>query len=241
MTTFHNEPVNTSNHQHKSLPPVPDTKQEQQLTSTVRRTPRVAVLSLLCGLMAFFTIFIFVGAFFAIIAVVSGHVAINRIRHSSDRFAGDGLAMTGVVMGYTALVGTAALMLLLLFAYQPANQYLGHYRQEQSLRHASQLYFAAESYARDHRSAYPKQWDDLKGKYINPLELERYLRSVHSFRKTTTASFKLVSHQRPVLPAASAQVVVIQEIAPPHIDSVTVVYADGTTEQIANPNRDFER
>ncbi len=219
---------------------MPETKQEQAVSAPQRRTPRVAVLSLLCGLMAFFTIFIFVGAFFAIIAVVSGHVAINRIRHSSNRFAGDGLAMTGVVMGYIALVGTAALMLSLLFVYQPASQYLGHYRQEQSLRHASQLYFTAESYARDHRGAYPKQWDDLKGQYINPLELERYLRSVYTFRKTKTHCFKLVSHQRPVLPAASAQVVVIQEIAPPRINAVSVVYADGTTEQIANPNRNPE-
>lgn len=197
-------------------------------------------MSLLCGLMAFFTILIFVGAFFAIIAIVSGHVAINRIRHSSGRLGGDGLAMSGIVLGYVALVGTSILMLLLVISYQPAGRYLVQYRQQQSMRHATHLYLAAESYARDHRGAYPKQWEDLKGRYVNSLELKDNLHSVYSFGKTKQPAFKLVPHQRPVLPAVSAQVVVIQEVAPPHIDSITVVYADGNTELIANPNRDFD-
>ncbi len=187
--------------------------------------------------MAFFTILIFVGAFFALVAVIAGHVALNRIRHSSGRLAGDGLAMTGIVMGYLALVATSGLMLLVLFFYQPAGHYLTQYQQQQSMRHASRLYFASESYARDHRGAYPKQWDDLQGRYINALDLEDCLGSVYSFKKSPQAAFKIVSHQRPVLPAVSTQVVVIQEIAPAHIDSITVVYADGNTELIANPNR----
>lgn len=227
-----------------AAPPADAPTQEQQTSPAqqprlpqARKTPRSAVLSLLCGLMAFFTILIFVGVFFALIAVIAGHVALNRIRHSSGRLAGDGLAMTGIVMGYLALVATSGLMLLVLFFYQPTGHYLTQYQQQQSMRHASRLYFAAESYARDHRGAYPKQWDDLQGRYINALDLEDCLNSVYSFKKSPQAAFKLVSHQRPVLPAASTQVVVIQEIAPPQIDSITVVYADGNTELIANPNR----
>lgn len=145
--------------------------------------------------------------------------------------------MTGVVMGYLTLIATSLLMLLLVFAYQPSTHYLTQYRQQQSHQHASRLYFSAEAYAQDHRGAYPKQWSDLEGHYINTFDLQDCLRSVHSFKRTSQAAFKLVPHQRPVLPAVSSQVVVIQEVAPAHIDSIAVVYADGTTELIANPNR----
>lgn len=140
-------------------------------------------------------------------------------------------------MGYLTLVATSLLMILLVFAYQPSTRYLTQYRQQQSQQHASRLYFSAEAYAQDHRGVYPKQWTDIEGHYINSFDLQDCLRSVHSFKKTPQAAFKLVLHQRPVLPAVSSQVVVIQEIAPAHISSIAVVYADGTTELIANPNR----
>jgi hypothetical protein len=193
--------------------------------------------SLIFGLMGFFTMLIFVGALPAIIAVIAGHVAISRIRHSNGLLAGHAVAVTGVVLGYMTLIGTSILMLVVLFAYQPAKQVLTEYRQHQSLRHASHLYLAAEAYARDHKGNYPADWQDLKGRYFNSLELANHLSSVHSFRKSEQIAFKLVPHQRPVLPAVSAQVVVIQEIAPPHIDLISVVYSDGNTELIANPNR----
>lgn len=234
--------MSSTDYHRTPLPPVPgaaQTAQDMPPVHSSRRTPRLAVISMLCGLMAFFTILIFIGAFFAVIAVISGHVAINRIRHSSGRLAGDGIAMTGVVMGYAALVGTSILMLIVLIAYQPADRYLNQYRQQQSIRHASRLYFAVESYAREHKGKYPKQWKDLSGRHINSLDMEDCLQSVYSLRRLDEKAFKLVPHQRPVLPAAVSQVVVIQENAPSHIDSITVVYADGNTELIANPNRDY--
>ncbi len=218
---------------------MPGTRPAPQAPPPPARTPRSAVISLVFGLTAFFTMLVFIGAFAAIVAVISGHVAISRIRHSNGRLGGHAVAMTGVVLGYMALIGTSILMLILLIAYQPATQALSEYRQQQSLRHASHLYFAAESYARDHHDKYPKKWDDLKGRYINSIELADCLHSVHTFKKAETSIpvFRLVPHQRPVLPAVSAQVVVIQETAPPEIDFITVVYSNGNTELIANPNR----
>ena len=109
------------------------------------------------------------------------------------------------------------------------------------MRNASHLYFASEAYARDHNGQYPKKWADLEGRYINFLDLEDRLKSVHSFGEFDDIAFELVPHQRPVLPAVSGQVIVIQEIAPPEIDIIAVVYSDGNTELIANPNRDSER
>lgn len=230
----------TTNYHSTPLPPVPGTRPAPQTPSSPPRTPLAAVVSLIFGLMAFLTMLVFIGAFPAIIAVIAGHVAISRIRHSQGRLAGHAIAVTGVVLGYMTLVGTSILMLVVLFAYQPARQALTDYRQHQSMRNASHLYFAAEAYARDHNGKYPKKWSDLKGRYINSLDLARRLSSVHSFRKSTDQAFQLVPHQRPVLPAISAQVVVIQETAPPDIEMITVLYSDGNTELIANPNRDSE-
>jgi len=178
----------------------------------------------------------FIGAAFAVIAVITGHVALSRIRHSPSRYSGDGVAMTGVFLGYFTLVGTSILMLLGLVFYQPAMNTLEQYRQHESMRHASHLYLASEAYARDHKGAYPKQWDELRGRYINSIELTDYLDSVHFFGDSEEPAFKLVPHQRPVLSAVFSQVVVIQEIAPPEIDLIAVVYADGNTELILNPN-----
>lgn len=184
---------------------------------------------------------IFIGAAFALIAVITGHMALSRIRHSPSRYIGDGVAMTGVFLGYFTLVGTSIVMLLGLVFYQPAMNTLEHYRQHESMRHASHLYLAAEAYARDHNGAYPKQWDDLKGRYINSIELTDFLDSVYSFGDSEEPAFELVPHQRPVLPAVFSQVVVIQEIAPPDVDMVAVVYADGNTELIPNPDYQSKR
>ena len=180
---------------------------------------------------------LFIGTFPAIIAVITGHMAISRIRHSNGRLAGHAVAIAGVVLGYMTLVGTSILMLVVLFSFQPVNRALTKYRQQQSIRNASHLYLASEAYARDHNGNYPKKWRDLKGRYINSLDLASCLSSAHSFDKSESPAFTLVPHQRPVLPAVSAQVVVIQESAPPDIDLITVVYSDGNTELIANPNR----
>lgn len=128
----------------------------------------MAVASLVFGLLAFLTLFIFVGTFPAIIAVITGHVALSRIRHSQGHLGGYGIAMAGVTLGYVTLLVSSLLMLALLFLFQPASRTLADYRQHQSMRNASHLYLAAEAYARDHKDTYPKHWKDLEGRYIRP-------------------------------------------------------------------------
>ena len=103
----HSSIVTNTDYHSKPLPPVPSTKASSQALPSPPRTPRAAVISLVFGLMAFFTMLIFIGAFAAIIAVIAGHVAISRIRHSNGRLAGHAVAMTGVVLGYMTLIGTS--------------------------------------------------------------------------------------------------------------------------------------
>lgn len=221
---------------------MPGTGPDPQTPPSESKTPHVAVASLIFGLIAFFTMLFFVGTFPAVIAVITGHVAINRIQHSRDRYGGYGIAMAGVVLGYITLIGTSVLMLLVLFSYHPVSRYLDQHRQKQSMRNASHLYLASEAYARDHKDVYPEKWQDLEGRYINTHDLASCLHSVYTlpFRESGSPAFRIVSHQRPILPAIISQVVVIQENAPPDVDLITAVYADGNTELIANPERNLD-
>lgn len=59
-----------------------------------RQTSGMAVASLVCGILGFFT------GITAIIAIITGHMARSEIRRAPERYEGDGLALAGLVMGY---------------------------------------------------------------------------------------------------------------------------------------------
>ncbi|PJK09818.1 hypothetical protein CO614_04245 [Lysobacteraceae bacterium NML120232] len=59
-----------------------------------RQTSGLAVTSLICGILGFFT------GFTAIIAIITGHMARSEIRRAPDVYDGDGLAVAGLVTGY---------------------------------------------------------------------------------------------------------------------------------------------
>src|SRR5205807_111127 len=65
-----------------------------------------AIVSLVCGLFLF--------AFpMSILAIIFGHISLSEIRKSAGRLKGEGLAMTGLVLGY---VGVAAIPVILIIA-----------------------------------------------------------------------------------------------------------------------------
>jgi type IV pilus assembly protein PilA len=65
-----------------------------------------AVASLVCGLLSLILPF-------AVAAVILGHLSLSEIRKSAGRIKGDGLAITGLVLGYA---GVAALPVILIVA-----------------------------------------------------------------------------------------------------------------------------
>jgi hypothetical protein len=70
-------------------------------TSAPRTTCTLAVVSLCFGIAAW-TVFPFFGA---IVAVICGHLARREIRQTiSEPLDGDGLAVTGLVLGYAQLI-----------------------------------------------------------------------------------------------------------------------------------------
>lgn len=67
------------------------------------RTNTLAVISLVFGLLAWFGMPV-IGA---VVAVVTGHVALGEIRRAPDSYEGRGMAVVGVVLGWLNLALTA--------------------------------------------------------------------------------------------------------------------------------------
>jgi Domain of unknown function (DUF4190) len=67
---------------------------------TVPRTPPAAIWSLILAVLSFTCGWLFT----AIPAVICGHIARSKIRKSGDTLGGRGIATTGLVLGYVALV-----------------------------------------------------------------------------------------------------------------------------------------
>ncbi len=77
----------------------------QHLFSSRRFCP-VAIISLVCGILAWLAIPI-IGA---VAAVILGHAARRQIGHSDGMVSGDGMAIAGLVLGYAQLFIIALLL-----------------------------------------------------------------------------------------------------------------------------------
>ena len=82
------------------------------MNATVRQTSVLAVISLVFGILGW-TLLPFLGG---IVAVICGHLARGEIRREPDRLEGDGMAVAGLVLGYSSLV-LGLLFLLAIFLF----------------------------------------------------------------------------------------------------------------------------
>lgn len=88
------EPASTNYYEAPSAAPAPPPVPTGWSPPT---TSPMALLSLISALLAWFFILPFVGA---IAAVITGHLARREIRQAPHRYEGDGLALTGLILGY---------------------------------------------------------------------------------------------------------------------------------------------
>ncbi len=223
-------------------------------SSTEPRLSKLAVFSMLLGVLGFLTILL-LGIVPAVIALICGHVALIKIRHHRPPLRGRLAAYIGLFTGYATVLLTPLFAIAIAVAIPLVNS-AHHQNQERNrLDHASELFRACETYARDHNDRYPKSWDQLEGRYVSRSDLERLLRPQHDtvweiVRETAEEltrsgngenapepAFLLVPHDRPVLRELEGSVIVIREVAPPDVERVVVAYDNGQTTMIANPNR----
>lgn len=71
----------------------------------------MAIASLVSGILSW----VFLPVIGAIVAVVTGHLARGEIRRAGGRFAGDGMAIVGMVLGYAQIAMFALGACFLLF------------------------------------------------------------------------------------------------------------------------------
>jgi hypothetical protein len=81
------------------------------MNTVIRRTSSLAVVSMVFGILCWFVLF-FVGA---LVAVVCGHAARAEIRRESPGMVeGDGMALAGLILGWTHLALCAVVIAFVL-------------------------------------------------------------------------------------------------------------------------------
>lgn len=224
-------------------------------SSAEPRLSWLAVAALLLGLLGFATILL-LGIIPAVIALICGHVALIKIKHSRQKLRGRLAAIIGLIAGYATVLLTPLLAIGIAVAIPLIDSSHKQNQERSRLDHASELFRSCESYTRDHNERYPENWEQLRGRYLSPTDLERLLKPQHdslweSVEKMIDQlshsddgaaepgpAFLLVPHERPILRELAGSVMVIREIAPPDVERIVVVYDNGETTMIANPNRE---
>lgn len=88
-------------------------------TAALKHDSTLAIVSLVTGIIGW-TIVPFIGS---IVAVITGHLAKKEIREGGGMVTGDGMALAGLILGYT-MIGLTVLGLILFFtvliAFVPA-------------------------------------------------------------------------------------------------------------------------
>lgn len=82
------------------------------MQTPVRQTSGTAIFSLVCGLLGW-SLAPFLGS---LAAIVSGHMARAQIRREPERLEGDGLALAGLILGWSsAIIGALGIIAAIVF------------------------------------------------------------------------------------------------------------------------------
>ena len=133
------------------------------------------------------------GALFGIPAIVCGHLARRRLRSSSQK--GDGLAITGLILGYLSFIWTAFFMLLVsMDSGMPEKSQL-----TQDLHHARTMFGEMQTAASQSNGVpFPADIGAItKRGYLKKLVDEAYLTQADSDRLSARLSIGNISRNDP--------------------------------------------
>lgn len=126
--------------------------------TTARPSQALAIASLVLGILSVTCLLVLTG----IPAIITGHQAYGRARRSPERYAGAGLAMAGLILGYLSILLTVVAAGAFLPAMASARS------QAQSIacvNNLKQVGLAVRLYANDHKEVFPTDPAKL-GKYL---------------------------------------------------------------------------
>ena len=178
-----------------------------------------------------------VGLPLSLAAVVLGHVAIEQMRHTRTKIRGKWAAVIGLVAGYLAIAMLPVVAIGAYFLAPVVQQKLAGQQQAKidvMMERGRALWQASESYAAEHGDRYPANWTQLEGRYLSHPELRNLLEG-RATEKDGATRFRVVRHERPILPALKGTVMVIEENAPESVAEVVVIFDDGTVDIRRNP------
>jgi len=130
-----------------------------------RKTPGIAIASLVCGILSW----VCLGLLAAIPAVITGHLALGKIKRSAGALAGRGLAIAGLLLGYTSIVAMIVLLVLFFALMVPM------IKEESSTIACSnnlrQIGMACTAYAAEHNGRYPERLSELYSDFVPNLDV----------------------------------------------------------------------
>ncbi|MGB2754330.1 MAG: DUF4190 domain-containing protein [Phycisphaerae bacterium] len=130
-----------------------------------KETPGLAIASLICGILSWVS----VGQLAGIPAVITGHMALGRIKRSAGTLAGRGLAIAGLILGYTSIVATIAAIVLFFTLLVPLINEKGSTAEcKANLR---VIGAACDAYAAEHNGRYPERLSELYPRYLPDLNV----------------------------------------------------------------------
>lgn len=106
----------TGSYPSEQAPPVPPSSQPpQRYPEEARKTSGLAIASLVLGISAFALL----GPLCAIPAIITGHIALSKTSADPGALGGKGMAIAGLVLGYTNILLIVILIVIVIPAIGP--------------------------------------------------------------------------------------------------------------------------
>ena len=138
---------------------------EPQTPMPKKETPGIAIASLICGILSW----VCAGPLAAIPAAITGHMALGRIKRSAGALAGRGMAIAGLILGYTSIVALIAAIVLFFALLVPLIKEKGSTAECK----ANLRVIGAEcnAYAAVHNGRYPERLSEIYPDYVPNLNV----------------------------------------------------------------------
>ncbi len=126
---------------------------------------RLAVTSLVLGIMSFVCLLMFLTG---IPAIITGHIAHNRARKRPQEYGGAGLALAGLITGYVSLLFTLFMVIMSALLVPAFSKARGKATSLSCVNNMKQLSLAARMWAIEHNDTLPPDFRSMSNELAVP-------------------------------------------------------------------------